>query len=85
MVSKASEQGDTKAKNSLGVAYDHGDGILQDSLLALMWFYIGSANGSELGGQNRAKIASRMTSEKIVEAQVIARECMSSDYQNCGS
>ena len=41
-------------------------------------------NGNERGGQNRDEIAERMTREAIEEAQAMARECMSRDYQHCG-
>ena len=52
--------------------------------MAHMWYNIGSANGSELGGTNRDIIAKKMTSEDISNAQAMARKCMESNYKECG-
>ncbi len=56
--------------------------------MAHMWYNIGSANGSangsDCGVENRDNIAKKMTSEDISKAQVMARECMSSNYKKCG-
>ena len=49
-----------------------------------MWYNIGAANGIELGGEGRDSIAEGMTQQAIEQAQAMARECMSSGYQNCG-
>ena len=81
---KAAVQGNASAQNNLGYMYEYGQGVLQDNVLAHMWYNIGSANGHELGGENRDKRANVMTAEQIAEAQALARECMASNYQNCG-
>ena len=39
---KAVEQGDAKAQYNLGVMYYSGEGVLQDTVAALMWFNIAS-------------------------------------------
>ena len=49
-----------------------------------MWFNIASANGGKDAGEWRDKTAETMTSADISEAQKMARECMISNYQNCG-
>ena len=64
--------------------HEQGQGVLQDNVLAHMWYNISSANGHELGGENRDGIAKEMSREAIEKAQALARECMESDYQNCG-
>ena len=64
--------------------YTHGKGVLQDLVLAQMWSNIGAANGDELGGTNRDEISKVMIQQAIEQAQQMARECMSSNYQNCG-
>mmetsp|Transcript_28813 Transcript_28813/g.54777 ORF Transcript_28813/g.54777 Transcript_28813/m.54777 type:complete len:126 (-) Transcript_28813:1346-1723(-) len=78
------EQGDASAQVFLGNMYYNGQGILQDNVVAHMWWNISSANGNELGGQNRDNLAKEMTPQDISKAQAMARECMSSNYQNCG-
>ena len=78
------EAGYADAQNNLGYMYQNGQGVLQDNVMAHMWYNIGAANGSELGGTNRDIIAEGMTQQAIEQAQAMARECMSSGYQNCG-
>lgn len=81
---RSAEQGNARAQNNLGYMYENGQGVLQDNVLAHMWYNISSANGEEFGGENRDKRANVMTAEAIEKAQALARECMASDYQNCG-
>ena len=80
----AAEQGIAGAQTNLGSMYYRGEGVLQDSVVAHMWFNIGAANGNELGGTNRDSISEGMTQQAIEQAQQMARDCMSSNYQNCG-
>jgi TPR repeat protein len=80
----AADQGYANAQTNLGVMYNMGQGVLQDNVTAHMWYNIGAANGNELGGTNRDIIAEGMTQQAIEQAQAMARECMSSGYQNCG-
>ena len=80
----AAEQGYASAQTNLGYMYSNGQGVLQDNVMAHMWYNIGAANGNELGGTNRDSISKGMTQQAIEKAQQMARECMSSNYQNCG-
>jgi TPR repeat protein len=80
----AADQGDANAQYNLGFMYENGQGVLQDNVTAHMWYNIGAANGNELGGTNRDSIAEGMTPSEISKAQQMARDCMSSGYQNCG-
>ena len=81
---KSAEQGHATAQNNLGVIFGKGQGVLQDNLVAHMWYNISSANGSELGGENRDKLAKEMPPQDISKAQAMARACMGSNYQSCG-
>ena len=78
------EQGNASAQYNLGLMYQKGTGVLQNNILAHMWYNIAAANGAEKSGEWRDKIASKMTPASIAEAQSMARECMSSNYKNCG-
>ena len=80
----AAEQGDASAQINLGYMYAYGKGVLQDNVTAHMWYNICAANGNELGGTFRDSIAEGMTQQAIEQAQQMARDCMSSGYQNCG-
>ena len=64
--------------------YDGGKGVLQDSVMAHMWYNIAGANGDKMGADNRAKIEKTMTASQIAEAQKLARKCMNTNYEDCG-
>ena len=78
------EQGVAIAQFNLGVMYQFGDGVLQSNVIAHMWYSIASDNGHPRSGERRDGLAGQMTSADISTAQQMARECMSSNYQNCG-
>ena len=80
----AAEQGNAKAQYNLAGMYANGWGVLQDNVRTHMWNNIAAANGHEKAGEWRDKTAAKMTSADISEAQKMARECMSSNYKNCG-
>ena len=42
------------------------------------------ANGNALGGERRDEIVDEMTPADVSKAQAMARECMSSGYEDCG-
>ena len=78
------EQGNASAQNNIGVRYENGEGVLQDNVRAHMWYNIAAANGHEKAGEWRDERAGLMTSADISKAQSMAKECMSSNYKNCG-
>ena len=80
----SAEQGNATAQNNLGVMYNDGLGVPQDHGTAHMWYNIASANGDEDASENRDTVANKMTGVAIAEAQRRARNCLSSDYQDCG-
>ena len=80
----AAEQGYADAQNNIGVRYENGEGVLQDNVRAHMWYNIAAANGYEKAGEWREKRAGLMTSADISKAQSMARDCMNSNYKNCG-
>ncbi len=80
----AAEQGLAFAQYNLGYMHKYGDGVPQDYVIAHMWYNIASANGSENGGSNRDDIAKKMSSADISKAQSMARQCMASNYEDCG-
>ena len=80
----SAEQGYAKAQYNIGQMYRKGEGVLQDNVRAHMWYNIAAANGAEKAGEWRDERAGLMTSADISKAQSMARECMSSNYKNCG-
>ena len=69
---------------NLGVMYSNGNSVLQNNVMAHMWYNIASANGNEKAGEWRDEIGEKMTPADISKAQAMARECMSSGYTKCG-
>ena len=80
----AAAQGLAHAQASLGDMHYHGRGVLKDFVVAHMWYNIASANGHENAPELRDAIAVLSPPQDISTAQAMARECMSSNYQNCG-
>jgi len=68
---------------ALIVVYELGRGVLQDNVLAHMWYNLASANGHADAGKWRDKIAAQMTPGDISQAQNRARVCLGSNYQDC--
>ncbi len=75
--------------------YAFGDGVPQDYVSAHMWFNVFPTSGSEDDPQieqellesarsNRGKLEVRMSNQQIEDAQLRARVCILSDYQDCG-
>ena len=81
---RAAEQGQVIAQNNLAVSYEVGEGLPKDSVRSYMWYEIASKNGYEEATKYRNEISQKMTSVDISEAQKMAKECMDSNYQNCG-
>ena len=69
----SAEQGNASAQNMLGLMYSKGQGVLQDYVLAYMWYNIAGSNGYKDAVTNRNIIEKRMTKQQIVEAQRLAR------------
>jgi TPR repeat protein len=80
---KAVEQGDAKAQYNLGVMYYSGEGVLQDTVAALMWFNIAAVEGHVHAAENTVIVAKKLSSADIVKAQKMAKRCMSSGYKDC--
>ena len=73
---KAAEQGDAMAQYNLGMMYVKGEGTSQDYVMAHMLWNIAAASGHKNAKTNRDIVAKEMTSEKILEAQQLAKEWM---------
>ena len=69
------------SQHNLSVMYQNGEGVPESNIMAYMWLYIAASNTPEFASEVSAF---GMTSADISKAQELARECMSSNYQNCG-
>jgi len=81
---KAADQGKGVAMSHIGSMYNLGQGVLQDHVIAHMWFNLASAQGDKFGADNRDRIAKKMTPADLSIAQRLARECLARNYKNCG-
>jgi TPR repeat protein len=70
----AAEHGIAGSQNNIGIMYAHGEGVLQDFVVAYMWFDIAAANGENTAIENRAIIATQMSTSEISEAGRLAQE-----------
>ena len=70
----AAEQGDAYAQYRLGSMYEDGRGMPQDYLHAHKWFNLAASGSMDRAMQGRDRVASRMTSSLLAEAQRLARE-----------
>ena len=81
----AAKNGSSSAQTNLGLIYEYSNiDLIGKNAMAHMWYNVASANGSKEAAEWRDEIAVRMAPEDISKAQEMARECMSSNYQNCG-
>ena len=81
----AAEQGSAAAQNILGLSYILGEGgVGKDLVLAHMWLNIAATNGNDTAAKMRKNVTEQMTPAALVKAQTMARECMESNYKECG-
>ena len=79
----AAAQEDATAQSNLGLMYGEGKGVVQDNMRAHMWFNLAAVTGHANAVKNRDIVAKRMTSQQIIEAQKLARDCQARNYKNC--
>jgi TPR repeat protein len=73
---RGAAQGDAFAQSRLGLSYDKGHGVPQDLILSYKWLDLATANASrrdrDFYQRLRDAVASKMTSDEIVEGQRLA-------------
>jgi TPR repeat protein len=79
----AAAQGNARAQFNLGVMYFKGEGATKDNIYAHMWVNIAASSGDADGVKVREIIAKRMTTEDILKAIALARECMQKNFKGC--
>ncbi len=68
------EQGDADAQFNLGVMYRIGHGVPEDFVRAHLWANLAAAQGDEPARKYRDRLATRMTTAQLAEAQRLARK-----------
>lgn len=77
------EQGLPIAQKALGEMYYDGRGVLQNHVMAHMWFNVAASNGYEFASLYRDRLAKLMTAADISKAQQLAIECVARNYKGC--
>ena len=71
---KAADQGDYMSQLIIGDMYIRGAGVIQDKVLAHMWFNIATLEGTNTAREKMDRIAKEMSPSQIEKAQDMARE-----------
>jgi hypothetical protein len=79
----AAEQGDASAQLNLGEIYLKGQGVTQDYTRAYMWWEIAASQGDENAVKNSEKNQELLIPSQLEKVQLLARECVASNYKNC--
>ena len=82
----AAAQGHEDSQFALGEIYQKGQGVPLDFVRAHMWFNLAAAKGgflAETYSESRDNVATKMTPQKIAEAQKLARECQARNFKGC--
>lgn len=85
-VREAAAGGDAVSQWSLGVQYESGQGIPQNSIKAYVWYSVAAAQGGdiwELASSARDAIGAKLAPSDLVKAQALAEKCFESNYQDC--
>jgi|TARA_E500000178_G_C17000339_1_gene745320 TPR repeat protein len=80
---KAAEQGLAVAQSTLAVMLARGSGVPKDLLAGYMWADIAATNGNTNAANVKAALTAKLSSEDRAAAQVRAKRCIASDYQDC--
>ena len=77
------EAGDATFRSTLGDMYRDGKGVKRDYRLAYMWYNLAADDEYSFSKEERDKLAKRMTSEQIAEAQAMSSRCFARNYKDC--
>ena len=64
--------------------YTFGEGVTRYYVRAHVWFNVAVAAGDADAVDGRDLAARKLSAQQISEAQKLARECLASNYEDCG-
>jgi uncharacterized protein len=70
----SADHGNEIAQLCLGSMYERGRGVIQNYVLAHMWYNLSASNGNKSAIKNRDIVTSQMTPTQIAEAQKMAQD-----------
>jgi hypothetical protein len=84
---KAAAQGYAMAQYNLGALYFYGQGVPQNDVKTYMLLSLAAVrfvgDFQKQAAEYRDKVASRMSSEQIAEAQRLAQQCQAQQFKGC--
>ena len=80
----AATNGHRGAQSRLGLLFEFGKGVAPSRVQAHMWYSIAFSNGNKAAAFWRDSLAGDLEPYEILTAQILAQECLSSRYRNCG-
>ncbi|MEQ3755154.1 MAG: hypothetical protein ABNH01_07940, partial [Planktomarina sp.] len=72
------------AQSRLGLLFEFGKGVAPSRVQAHIWYSIAFSNGNKAAAFWRDSLAGDLEPYEILTAQILAQECLSSRYRNCG-
>ena len=79
----ALQQGIFAAQTNMALMYGKGKGVPQDNIIAHMWWNIVASSGDTEAVKERDRLERKMTSDQILKAQKLARECFQKKSKQC--
>ena len=77
------KQGEAYAQYNLGVMYDNGMGVPENSIRAYVWWSMAKTQGNTKASHNLEILKPEMTKQQIADGQALATKCFESDYKDC--
>ena len=80
----AAKKGDPNAQFSLGGAYYFGKGVVQNYQIAHVWLNIASVTSARKDfAEIRDRSSLKLSPDALIRAQMIAEQCLESNYEYC--
>ena len=73
----------SNTQKQIAMFYHHGLGVLQDLVLAHVWYDIAAMNMHEYARKRRDEVSKLMTSSERAQARQIAKKCVSTNFRIC--
>jgi TPR repeat protein len=70
------KQGDAISQGFLGQMYENGEGLLQDSVMAYVWYNISATRGNNFSRRERDKIRETLTASELKLARKLSKLCL---------
>jgi hypothetical protein len=77
------EKGNPKAQYNLAEAYELGNGVTKNNVLAHMWYNLSLTNDFKLGLTRKNELEQKMKPSEIGQAEAYAELCRDKDYKFC--